>query len=235
MKRTGVVLLHGKWDSPPFAVAPLKDALTAAGYPVRMPILPWALRRLYDAPLDTAFADIDIAIDALRHDGCEHIMLGGHSLGAAAALACAARRSDIDALLILAPGHFPERLAAAGQTSTALETARAAPDPDTRIPLVDVHQGQSRRLRITPRNYLSYFDPAGALVWPSNTARLTRPCPMLWRVGRHDAAAALGIDYAFSRAPRHARSAYELIDADHLSTPSAGMPRVIEWLDSLYP
>lgn len=233
MKRTCVVLLHGKWDSPPFAVAPLADALTAAGYPVRMPTLPWALKRLYDAPLDAALADVDTAIDTLRHDGCERIVLGGHSLGAAVALACAARRNDIDALLILAPGHFPERLAAAGQTTAALETARAAADPDTRIPLVDVHQGRSRRLRITPRNYLSYFKPGGALDWPANTARLKPSCPMLWQVGRHDAAAALGIDYAFNRAPGHPRSAYELIDADHLSTPSAGIPRVIEWLDAL--
>lgn len=233
MKRTGVVLLHGKWDSPPFAVAPLEAALHGAGYRVQMPTLPWALRRLYDAPLESAFADVDSAIGQLRQAGCERIALAGHSLGAAAALACAVRRPDIDALLILAPGHFPERLAATEQIVEALDTARMATDPDARIPLVDVHQGRVRRLRVAPRSYLSYFDPTGALHWPANAARLSRPLPTLWLTGRHDAAAALGMDYAFSRIPGHHDSAYELIDADHMTTPTVAIPRVIEWLDAL--
>ena len=235
MKHTGVVLLHGKWDSPPFAVAPLKSVLREAGYAVRMPTLPWALRRLYDAPLDTALATIDTLIDELREQGCKRIALVGHSLGAAVALACTTRRPDIDALVILAPGHFPERMAAAGQTTEALELARGSVGQDERIALVDVHQGQVRRLRIAPHNYLSYFDPAGALDWPNNAARLPRQCPMLWLVGKQDAAASLGIDYAFAQAPLHPRSTYELIDANHITTPAVAIPRVTAWLHALGP
>lgn len=233
MSHTGVVLLHGKWDTPPFAVAPLRDALVAAGYPACMPSFPWALRHLYDAPLSEAFDTVTTQIDTLLAAGCDRIVLGGHSLGAAVALAYAARHSRVDALLVMAPGHFPERLAALEYTTAALERARAAPDADARQPLVDVHQGQVRRLRIAPRHYLGYFDPAGALVWPANAARLTRALPMLWRVGREDAAAELGIDYAFARAPAHPNSAYVLIDADHASTPRVDIPGIIDWLASI--
>ena len=228
----GVVLLHGKWDTPPFAVAPLADALTAAGHRCAMPSLPWALRRLYDAPLGEALDRIEDDIAALRAAGCTRVALCGHSLGGAAALALAARRTPPDALIVLGPGHFPERLDAAGLTTASLATARQA-SSTARIALVDVHQGRPRRLRIAPPIYLSYFAPDGALHWPHNAARLPAGMPLLWLVGRADAACALGIDYAFARAPAHPRSRYAQIDAGHADTPARAVDQVIDWLAAL--
>ncbi|MCZ4305112.1 alpha/beta fold hydrolase [Zoogloeaceae bacterium G21618-S1] len=232
---TGVVLLHGKWDQAPFAIAALTDALTAAGHPWRLPTLPWALRRLYDASFDTALDQIAAEATALRDAGCSRIILCGHSLGACAALATAARRGGIDGLILLAPGHFPERLAADGHTAASLATAKHAlanGHGQTRIPLIDVHQGQPRQLRIRPDHYLSTFAPDGAAVWPDNCRRLRPPLPMLWLVERVDGTAPPGIDYAFRQAPAHAASRWQRIDATHHALPAQSVGTVLDWLHS---
>lgn len=234
---TGVVLLHGKWDAPPFAVAALAGPLAAAGCAVRLPTLPWALRRLYDAPFDAALDQIAGEAAALHSAGCDRILLCGHSLGACAALATAAQRGGIDGLILLAPGHFPERLAAAGHTGESLQAARAAVAAGhgaRRLPLVDVHQGRVRRLRLRPDHYLGYFSPDGPAVWPTNAARLGTPLPMLWLTPHSDTVHAPGIDYAFERAAAHPASDWRRIAATHHDTPAQAIEPVLDWLHHLH-
>jgi pimeloyl-ACP methyl ester carboxylesterase len=230
---TGVVLLHGKWDRPPHAIEALAQALRAAGHRCHTPDMPWSLARRYDTPLEAVFDTLAGELAALRASGCQRVVLGGHSLGAAAALGHAARHPGLDGLMLLSPGHFPERLAEAGHTGAALAQARAAGEAPARIPLVDVHQGRARRLRIAPRHYLDYFEPEGRLNWPRNAAALPPGLPVLWLVGTQDAAAGLGIDYALSRAPHHPAHAYLVIDAGHVSTPARGAGQVLAWLHAL--
>ncbi|WP_228720841.1 alpha/beta fold hydrolase [Nitrogeniibacter mangrovi] len=230
---TGVILLHGKWDTPPFAVAPLARVLTDAGYTVRLTVWPWALRRLYDQALEQVHEGLAAQIAELRRSGCQRVVLCGHSLGGAVALAHAARHGGVDALALLAPGHFPERLADEGLTTEALAQARQAESATARMPLVDVHQGRTRRLRVAPAVYLDYFEPVGPLVWPENTRRLAPEVPMLWVVGHGDPAARLGMDYAFARTPAHRLDRYARIAADHATTPQAGAAHVMDWLRTL--
>ncbi|TVO52321.1 alpha/beta hydrolase [Denitromonas halophila] len=234
---TGVVLLHGKWDQAPFAIAALTDALTAAGHRWRLPTLPWALRRLYDASFDTALDQIADEAAALRHAGCSRVILCGHSLGACAALATAVHRGGVDGLILLAPGHFPERLAADGHTAASLSIAKHAlanGRGQTRMPLIDVHQGRPRQLRIRPDHYLSYFAPEGAAAWPDNCRRLPAPLPMLWLVERGDGAAPPGIDYAFRQASAHAASRWLQVDATHHALPAQAIDTVLDWLPPQY-
>lgn len=236
MSGLGVVLAHGKWDKPPFATAGLADALRAAGHTVLTPELPWSLGRLYDASFGQALAELASALDALRHRGCRQVLLCGHSLGANAALACAARHA-VDGLIALAPGHFPERMHAAGLTTNALEHARTAlaAGESGRIMLTDVFQGTPRRLRLPPAHYLDYFAPDGPAVLPGNCATLTGAQPLLWVVGRDDPHFPLGADYAYALAPAHPASRYAEIDADHVGTPDAATAIVLGWLAQHYP
>lgn len=233
MSTTGVVLLHGKWDAPPFAVTPLADALNDAGHHTAMSTYPWALRRLYDRPLEEAMATIDADVACLRESGCERIVVCGHSLGAAVALAHAAQGAAADGLVLLAPGHFPERMAADGHTLAALAIAQTQPAGDERIPLTDTFQGTTRRMRMRPAHYLSYFDPVGALVWPDNMGRLDANLPLLWVVGDKDPAAGLGIDYAFTRKRRHPLDRHVCLPARHEETPAAAITVVTDWLKRL--
>lgn len=232
MTTLGIVLAHGKWDKPPFAIAGLADSLRAAGHAVATPELPWSLGRLYDASFGQALDTLDAAAHELRRQGCRQVLLGGHSLGANAALACAGRDGGADGLLVLAPGHLPERLHADGLTRASLEQARAAVVADRRgrIPLVDVFQGQPRRLRLDPAHYLEYFAADGPAVLPGNCRRLGAALPLLWVTGRSDPHFVLGSTYAYALAPQHPASAYVEIDADHLGTPTAATQIVLDWL-----
>lgn len=232
----GIVLAHGKWDKPPFAIGGLAAALRAAGHAVLAPELPWSLDRLYDAPFEQALAELAAAVAELRRQGCRQVLLAGHSLGANAALACAGRQR-VDGLIVLAPGHFPERMHAAGLTAAALDHARAAvaAGESGRVALVDVFQGAARRLRLHPAHYLGYFSPDGAAVLPDNCRRLSGALPLLWVIGRDDPHFALGAGYAYALAPAHPASRYLEIDADHTGTPDAATSAVLTWLAHHFP
>jgi len=232
---TGVVLLHGKWDSPPFAIASLVPALNDAGHATRTSTFPWSLRHLYDRPLDAAYDLIRADAHRLREAGCQKIVLCGHSLGGAVALAYAAHDGDANGVITLAPGHFPERMAATGHTIESLATASAHRGDARRRPLTDVFQGAARRLRIRPDHYLDYFDPAGALVWPDNVRALGAHRPLLWIVGDKDPAKALGINYAFTHKNAHPLDRYVCLPTDHVGTPNAATAVVLEWLSRLDP
>ena len=232
----GVVLLHGKWGKPPFSHAPLGAALAQAGHRVASPTLPWALGRLYDVEFASALDEIGREGECLRQQGYERIVLAGHSLGACAALAFAAQRGTLDSLALLAPAHFPARLAAEGITSDSLATARDAlqgASPERRIPVVDVNQGQRHRLRVAPACYLSYFDPAGPTDWAANARALPPSLPVHWAIGRDDPAFGRQMDYAFHLTPAHGRRVHVELDADHGGTPDAAAPGLIRWLADL--
>ncbi|MDY0012020.1 MAG: alpha/beta fold hydrolase [Rhodocyclaceae bacterium] len=232
----GVVLLHGKWSQPPHPHAPLAQALAAAGHRVMNPELPWSLKRLYDAPFEAALAEIGAAVAHLRQAGYPRVALAGHSLGACAALA-AARCVAVDGVVVMAPAHFPERLAAEGHTTASLAAARqATATGDTRrLAVVDVNQGAPRRLKVRPDIYLSYFDPAGPACWPANARRLPARLPHLWLVGAEDPARALGMDYAFGHTPAGPQRRYLEIPGGHPDTPGLAAPLILDWLSHLPP
>ena len=233
----GVVLVHGKWGKPPYEHAPLAARLLAEGHRIREPSMPWSLARRYDLPFEQALEEIDGSVRELRQAGCGRVIVCGHSLGAGAALGLAARRRSMDALALLAPGHFPECLAAQALTSNSLSLARdavAAAD-ERRLALLDCNQGLCRRLRVRPTSYLSYFEPQGPAQWPANARAIAAPLPILMLVGRRDPAYSLGIDYAFAHTPHHPRSEYIEIDADHADTPALGADIVLAWIASLEP
>lgn len=233
MSATGVVLLHGKWDAPPLGIEPLAAALNDAGHETCTSIYPWALQHRYDRPLDAAFDTIREEAHQLRDRGCDRIVLCGHSLGAAVALAFAARIEPVDGLIVLAPGHFPDRMAADGLTTAALHFARERRGHPDRIPVTDVFQGTARRLSVQPDCYLDYFDPEGRLVWPLNLCRLSADLPLFWGVGDEDPAAGLGIDYALSPKKPHPLDHHARLKADHLGTPAAAAGPVTAWLSRL--
>lgn len=231
----GVVLVHGKWASPPFEHAPLAARLVSHGYAIREPLMPWSLRRLYDVTFEQALDELDQSVGELRQAGCRHVTICGHSLGACAALGLVARRGGADALILLAPGHFPERLAADQLTTPSLNLARQAlaAGDERRIALTDCNQGISRHLRIRPEAYLSYFEPQGPAQWPANARAIAEPLPVLLVVGRQDSAHAAGIDYAFALTPHHSSSKYVDIDASHSETPARATDIVLDWMAAI--
>lgn len=232
MARTGIVLLHGKWDRPDGALAPLAEALRRAGLEVVQPCCTWAPCRLYDRSFADALAEAAGEIGRLRAHGCERVILGGHSLGANAALACAADGAAVDALLMLAPGHFPDRLFASGETREALARARSAPCGQ-RIRLPDFSQGRRRLLRVESSIWLSFFDPEGRAVMQRSARELATACAVMWVVSRQDAAPASGPGHAFDLLPVHPQNAFVEFDCSHAETPHASITDVLGWIGGL--
>ncbi len=236
----GLVLLHGKGGGPGGVIASLAQHLRAQGARVDMPRMEWAGERGrpagYFVPYEQALRPIGAALARLRAQGARKIVLAGQSLGANAAMAYVARNgaSGLAGLVALAPGHTPERFRRP-EILRALEEARAlktSGQGQTRRAFPDANDGRTFDVEASAEAWLSYFEPDGPAYIPRNAARLPS-IPFLWVIGRRDNLHAAGRGYAFDRAPRHARSLYLEIDADHMSTPDRARADVAAWLRTL--
>ena len=79
--KIGVVLIHGKQESSPYVIRGKK-----AGYRVVTPEMPWSRNRIYDASYENAMLRIDKAVEDLRKQGVQKVVVGGYSMGENAAL-----------------------------------------------------------------------------------------------------------------------------------------------------
>lgn len=232
MPRLGAVLLHGKWDRPEGAIAPLADALREAGVNVLTPPCTWSPRRHYDRSFASALAEASAEVSWLRARGCQHVILGGHSLGANAALACAARHASVDALLMVTPGHLPDLLFATGQTSDALARVQGAPT-GKRLRLPDFNQGHCRQLRFEAAIWRSFYDPQGAAVMPRAARALGPDCPVLWLATRAGALIEPDRAYAFDLLPADPQNSWRELDCSHADAPGASAAIIVDWLNRL--
>lgn len=223
--RPKIVLLHGKGSSPEH-VLPLAEALRAQGYLVSAPEMPWAAGRHYDRSLDEAFAEID----SVAGDG--RVIIAGHSMGANVAIAYAANRENVSAVLAIGPGHTPESrefLEDLGDSVALAHERMRQGKGDEPAVFRDRHLGRVIDVRTTARNYLSYLGPEGRAVMPRN-APLIR-APLLWVVGTEDPnMLRRGRGYFFEKLPPNSRHRYSEVKADHMGTPDAARDVVIEWL-----
>jgi dienelactone hydrolase len=230
----GVVLMHGKWGTPDRHIGDVAGALARSGYRVENVEMPWSRTRLYDKSYDAALVEVDEAVARLRARGARRVVVGGHSLGANAALAYGASRDGVAGVMALAPGHTPERFAARLGDSLAKAKAMVAEGRgDSTAGFEDINQGERRTVSVRARIYLSYFDPDGPAVMPRNTANLKPAAALLWVVGTRDPLFARGAAYAFADAPANPVSRYVVVPADHLSTPAASIDAVLAWLAAL--
>jgi pimeloyl-ACP methyl ester carboxylesterase len=236
----GVILMHGKGGGPGGIIASLAEHLRAQGARVDMPRMGWAGARgrptAYAIPYEQALQPIGGAIARMRAQGIRKIVLAGQSLGANAAIAWTVRHgaSGLAGVIALAPGHTPERFRRP-EIQRARDEARAlvaAGQGERRRLFPDVNVGQTFDVEATARAWLSYFEPEGPANIPRNCARMPA-MPLLWVIGRQDILHALGSAYAFDRAPRHAKSRYIVVEADHMETPDRARGEVTAWLRTL--
>jgi esterase/lipase len=228
--------MHGKWDRPPTNVLSLARQLEAEGFNVVTPTMPWAGTREYDVPYAQALSEIESAAKRLREQGATYIVVAGLSFGANGALAYAGSGKPVDAIVALSPGHTPDR----GQFRKALEQsvskARAMIDSGSgkdRAMFEDRNQGQSKQIRASAESYFSYFDPDGLGAMPRNAASIPSPVPLFMAVGSADAMSTVAEESIFSRAPKHDKSVYMVVPADHIGITATIGPVLLSWLRSL--
>ena len=164
--RIGIVVMHGKGGSPAKYVAELASGLEMQGYLVANLEMPWSGARSYDAPVATAESEVDAALAALRSKGATHLFVAGHSQGGLFALYFGGRH-PLDGIIAIAPGGNVASPAYRERLGDSLSHARqliAAGNADEKTRLQDFERSRGMyTIWCTPANYLSWFDPDGAM------------------------------------------------------------------------
>jgi pimeloyl-ACP methyl ester carboxylesterase len=235
-QQIGIVMLHGKWGSPAGPMQPLELALRGGGYRVIARPMAWSDTRAYDQTLDDALLEIDRQVNEVRSAGAGKIVVAGQSLGGNVALAYAARHPELDGLIVLSPGHTPERMARNPKIADSLRKAHAllaGGGASQFANFEDFNQGRERQVSAKPAVYISFFDPNGDAVMPRNAAKVSLHTAVLWVVGRRDQMFSEGTRYAFDRLPKNQSSSYRTVEADHFGAPSAARDIVLQWIRAL--
>lgn len=233
----GVVVLHGKWDRPNGLILDFSSAMERAGYRVRTPEMPWSGRRSYDAGVAAMEAEIDAAVEQLRQQGAQIIIVAGHSFGAAGAVRYATRHK-VDAVIALAPGHYPEGKYFTTLTAASRNKAQALVDdgkPDENGWFDDPNSGgRLKQVKMSARTYLDFFDPDGPMNFGNNAAAVLPGTAVLWVVGQGEESGLKAMaGRVFEQLPKELAARQIDVPGGHLETPSNGAGVALDWIRSL--
>lgn len=237
-QRIGVLMLHGK--NPGSNQDPnsgmLKPVFEREGWLVLFPDMPWSRGRYLDGNWDKAMAEMAVHVKTLREQGASKIVIVGHSMGAPAALSHAARGGDVQALVLLAPGHIPAgyytspRLKAVRDSIDEARALVAASKGDSRERFSDINQGKQQTVVTTARDYLSYFDPASDAEMSLTAARLPPTLPVLTAIGEKDPLFKHIRAYYVDKLPANPKNKYLEVSGGHLETPRVASDDIITWI-----
>ena len=230
-KDVGLVLMHGKWSNPGATMGMVAHAAERDGHMVENIEMPWSGRRDYDKDYTEAMAEIDAAVTRLKAKGAGKIVIGGHSFGANAALAYGSSREGVAGVMLLAPGHSPDRQQ--GFFAASVEKARAMiadGKGDQMAKFEDSNQGRTKTIDMRARIYLSYFDPTGLGAMSVTAPKIKPGTAMFLAIGDKDPWFRMARSVIFSKAPADPRSRYVELASNHFDTPKDALPDVLAWL-----
>lgn len=235
--RIGIVLMHGKTGNPSFIANAAGGALQQAGFLVEAPEMPWSQRRYIDQPFGEALNEIEQAVERLRKEGANKIIIAGHSMGADAALAYAANRGGIDGVILLAPGHTPDSPSHLQEYQVDVAKAKAmmdSGDGDKFSTFDDWNRGIHYTRAMKASIYYSFFDPKGLGAMSIDATLINPNIPVLYVIGSQDPVQSdQGKSYAFNKLPENKLTKFMTVNADHMGTPAAAVSAVICWLNEL--
>lgn len=230
-----MVLLHGK-TGVPSVFQGLAGTLEQEGILVTSPEMPWSRSRYLEASLAAAMDEIATAVQSLKQKGANRIVVGGHSMGAVAALAYAAARDEVTGVIMLAPGHFPDfpgfQQALGDSLAQAQEMVKAGRGGETRQ-FLDLNQGRVSRISTKAQIYVSYFSPEGPMAPGRNAARLSAKIPVLCILGDKDPLSRITRKLVLPRLPANPLSRVATVPGGHMDVPSEAKEEVLRWLKSL--
>lgn len=229
--KIGIVIMHGKGGSPNKFVDGLAASLAAKGYLVANIEMPWSGQRDYDVPTEKADAEILGALADLKARGAQKVFVAGHSQGGAFALHFGATH-PVDGVVAIAPGGSVSARIYAEKLGGTLAEARqliAEGKGKDKARLMD-YEGSKGTYPIvtTPENFVSWFDPAGAMDMTRAARELK--APILWIVAAHDYPGLRATNLPLYRGfpPNPLNKLYEP-DADHLRAPAASVDEIAAW------
>jgi esterase/lipase len=236
-KEIAIISMHGKWGAPP---GPLAHFLQDAGFVVESPTMPWSRLRLYDVTYQDGLLEINTRVKQLKSRGYKKIVLLGHSFGANGVLAYTSQYHDIDAIVLIAPGHVPEIFYEYNRSTRDVVNARdmvASGRGKEAFSFTDPNSGnRSRTQSATASIYLSYFDPEGLGNMPQSAARISKSMkaiPALLINSTEDNISKKGEHYIFNQLQAHPLSVFIVSQAGHLGAPEANKDEVLKFIKSL--
>ena len=236
--KLGVILMHGKMGSASSSspVGELADYLRDKDVIVLATDMPWSGDREFDKSYEDAMLEIDGLVNKLKAEGATKVVVGGHSIGANAAIGYGSRREGLAGILAIAPGHVPELGGYQNRIDHDYRRAQEMVDAGKgkeKADFKDRNQGSSSEIEMTAEIYLSWFDPEGPAVMPENILELKPNTPIMWIIGENDRMYNRGPDYAFSSAPELPKNAYVVVEGGHKDTPEYGRDEILKWLNAL--
>ncbi len=235
----GVVLMHGKQGtaSSKSPIGHLESFLIDNDILVKAPDMPWHRNRYLEKSYEDSMKEIDEAVEWLRSRGATKIVVGGHSMGANAAMGYGARRDELAGIMAIAAGHVPDNAGYQSKINNDWERAKEMVDTGKgheSEDFQDRNQGKNNEFSTTAEIYLSWFQPKGPASMSTNVSNLRENTPLLWIIGEKDRMhTRRGKEYAFNNAPEHANNAYVVVKGGHKATPRKGKQKILEWLNGL--
>lgn len=232
--RIGLVLMHGKGGTPTALVSDLAAALARRGMLVANIEMPWSRSRTYDISVADAERSVDEAIRGLREQGAQKIFVGGHSLGAVFAI-CYGSRHPVDGVVMVAPGGSVSTKAFRERLGDSVEKARrlvAEGKGDETARLTDFEGGRGEyTIVITPKLYLEWFDPDGAISQVRASRRMNPAVPVLYVSPTGDYAGLRNSrQESFAALPPNPLTRMIEPATDHAGAPMAARQEIGDWL-----
>lgn len=230
----GIVVMHGKGGSPAKHVAELATALEMKGYLVANLEMPWSGARNYDAPVAAAESEVASALAALRAKGALKLFVAGHSQGGLFALYFGGGH-PVDGIIAIAPGGnaaspaYREKLGASVSQARAL---LAAGKGDEKTRLLDFEGSRGTyTIWCTPANYLSWFDPDGAMNELKAVRSMDPKVPVLFITPTGDYPPLKAArPMMFGALPPNPRTRFYEPDSSHLGAPAASIEEIAHWI-----
>jgi pimeloyl-ACP methyl ester carboxylesterase len=232
----GVVVMHGKGGLPTKYVAELASGLEAKGHQVANIEMPWSGNRNYDVNTAAAEAEIDAALTRRRSKGASRLFVAGHSQGGTFALYYGSKHA-VDGIISIAPGASTASQVIREKLGESLDDARklaAAGKAGETARLADFEGAKGTYTVICkPDNYLTWFDPDGAMNLMKSIRTMRPETPVLLVVPKNDYPALLKAKQANFDAlplPRNPRTKLYEPDATHTGAPAASRDEVSRWM-----
>jgi len=232
--RIGIVLMHGKAGRPEGVIHELAMSLEARGFLLANLEMPWSSRRDYDVDVAAGEKQVVDALSDLRKRGAAKVFVAGHSQGGLFALNLGGKL-PVDGIVAIAPGGnvaspaFRQNLGESVARARELVTAGKGSD---RQRFLD-YEGTRGLTNVvtTAANYLSWFDPEGAMNQMRAIRALDAKTPVLFIVPTYDTPGLLRVKQAmFDALPRNPSTKLYEPDATHLRAPSASREEIARWI-----
>ena len=235
--KIGIVIMHGKGGSPTKYVGELAQALEGKGYLVANLEMPWSGKRDYDAGVAAADQEVETALAAMRGKGAQKVFVAGHSQGGLFALHFGDAHV-VDGIIAIAPGGNVASPLVRNKLGDSVAQARqliAAGKGEEKTRLQDFEFSKGTYpIVTTPKLYLDWFDPSGAMNEVKAAKTMNPATPVLYVAPTQDYPGLRRIkQLMFGSLPANPLTKLYEPDASHVEAPTASIDEIVAWTSAV--